>query len=118
MNTNDFEIPKKQELTLCAYLALWDWLDEPKVIFIIGSKKNNHGYNSDVDYIFIEEIKIDVPFKTKGTIDIKSGLIEVLGKKKKDIIARNHMELKEVEDKLNELLCIEYNTENDNEVSA
>lgn len=65
--------------------------------------------NSGEDFILLTTKKMTV--KIPQNIDVKGRVIEGLEAEKDKIQARHHMELKDIQDKIDNLLAIEYKPE-------
>ncbi len=60
---------------------------------------------------FIDAGKQDVTFILPNDLDIKDKLIKKLEDKKREILAKNHMEVKDIDEQIAKLLCIESKSE-------
>ena len=109
---DNFKLPKTVEFTYCVYAVLWDFLDEPEAKIMNGNRKSNDHYETDSDYIFIEENTIEIPLKNSGEFDLRSGVLQSLEDEKITILARHHMELTNINGKIDQLLAIEHHEGN------
>ena len=69
---------------------------------------SQHGNASSDGFECIPLAEMEVTFKLSVDCDLKTKAVRVLEKKKDDIKAEYHMKLKEVQDKIDHLLAIEF----------
>lgn len=65
--------------------------------------------HSSTDFATVRLATKELSFKIpKCKVDVKKRMIEVLEEKKKKVIAENHMRLKDVQGRIDQLKCLEY----------
>jgi hypothetical protein len=92
----------KKEVNL--HWRKWDWDDGDAILVV-----SQYTYADDKDYQFIKtvEIEVDVPEFDQKTFDL--GAVAALKEERKKVMAVSELALKEIDEKINKLLAIEFN---------
>jgi hypothetical protein len=94
------------KIRLYFYQEQYSWELTPRInVFTQPTDLNDV---ETISRIFIMEYEVDVPDLDFLPVDtVRKNLVAVLCEKKKEIKAETHMKLSEIEDKIQQLLCIE-----------
>jgi hypothetical protein len=91
----------KKEVNL--HWRKWDW-EEGGAMLVV----NQYMYDDDKSYQFIKtiEVEVDVPEFDQATFDL--GSVAALKEERKKVMAVSELALKEIDEKINKLLAIEF----------
>lgn len=111
MNHKDIKIPSEIKTTLYACLCIdskWGHNIGDITVSVFDYTKRSH--TSDDKYILLatKDLKIKIP---KTTIDFRGELVSGLEEQKEKELAEHHMKMKAFQDKIDNLLAIEYKPE-------
>lgn len=108
MNFEDVEIPKEIEETLYVCLCIDSkWAHDIGQITVSICDRSRKGYSDDTVYLLLatETVTIKIP---RTVLDIKGELVSGLEARKEKELAEHHMKMKAFQDRIDNLLAIEY----------
>lgn len=111
MTFKNIKIPSMVEEAIYVCLCIdSEWEHNIGRITVSTHNYSNPKWSSDEKHVLLtkKKLKIKIP---KVTIDFKGELVDKLEKQKEDELARHHMQMKEFQDKIDNLLAIEYKPE-------
>lgn len=116
----EFEIPEKEEVTLYVALCVaskYSWEIGQVKTYVNVSPVDIWSDDDDYHYKILATKKVTIKIKEKD-INLREEIVDGLEKRKSKMKARHHMEIKEIDDKIDQLIALEYKPQKEEETNV